>query len=161
MSMTDDSWILNTACKSGILRVTLLSMFCGVALAGVAAGAGAMSGMREKLNQADDAAAVPVYTNAAQAISVRAGGKFAVRLASNPTTGYQWRLDELPDPAPVRLALHRYEEPAARRLGAGGHEYWEFDAVTAGAVMLHLAYLRPWEPDKIHTQCVFRVEVAP
>ncbi len=101
-----------------------------------------------------------VYTNANTTIKTQLGAVFAVRLASNPTTGYQWRLERLLDGAPVTLRTHRYEAPQdSRRLGAGGHEYWEFQAVSAGSETLHLVYLRPWEPDNFHTQVLFTVTV--
>ena len=103
------------------------------------------------------------YTNAAETIRVGAGANFAVRLASNPTTGYQWQLVDLGTDAPVRLLEHRFEEHAGarRRLGAGGHEIWLFEAVRPGAADLELKYLRPWAPDSVHTSCVFKVRIVP
>jgi len=120
--------------------------------------------MQNKTNPAADAAVAAggvIYTNAAAAIKVAAGAAFTIRLPSNPTTGYQWRLADLPGDAPARLLEHRFDPPAVTRIGAGGHEQWIFEAMQAGAMEVPLTYLRSWEPDKPHTQCVFKVEILP
>ncbi len=102
-----------------------------------------------------------VYTNADLTVKVAVGTVFSIRLPSNPSTGYQWRLTDLADNAPVSLREHRFDPPSGRRVGAGGHENWIFNAVRPGAMELGLTYLRPWEPDQPHTQCVFKVEIQP
>lgn len=102
-----------------------------------------------------------VYTNASSTVKVAVGMVFSIRLPSNPSTGYQWQLTDLPDNAPVSLREHRFDPSSGRRVGAGGHENWAFDAVSPGTMELGLTYLRPWEPDQPHTQCVFKVEILP
>ncbi len=102
-----------------------------------------------------------IYTNANTAIQSKAGSMFTIRLPSNPTTGYQWRLGTLSDDAPARLREYRFDPPAVARIGAGGHENWIFEAARPGVMEVPLTYLRPWEPDKPHTQCVFQVEILP
>ncbi len=102
-----------------------------------------------------------IYTNALAAIKAAPGALFTIRLPSNPTTGYQWRLENLPADAPARLREHRFDPPAVARIGAGGHENWIFEAARPGVMDVPLTYLRPWEPDKPHTQCVFHVEILP
>lgn len=110
--------------------------------------------------QPDDAGGM-IYTNANAGIKVAAGAVFTIRLPSNPTTGYQWRLADLPADAPARLREHRFDPPAVARIGAGGHEIWVFEGMRPGAMAVAMAYLRPWEPDQPHTQCFFKVEILP
>jgi predicted secreted protein len=72
-------------------------------------------------------------------IEVQAGEEFSIALASNRTTGYQWRLVTPLDEQIVQAVGSEYVSPAASRPGAGGKE------VGAGKTEIALQYLRPWE----------------
>ncbi|MCA1808496.1 MAG: protease inhibitor I42 family protein [Kiritimatiellia bacterium] len=83
-----------------------------------------------------------------QTIVAAPGETIVLRLKSNPTTGYQWRLGCAPDPALVMVVTNRYlPSEAEGRLGAGGHEEWILRALSAGRTSLVMEYLRPWERD--------------
>ncbi len=88
-----------------------------------------------------------IYLNPDEPITVAAGRPFAIRLASNPTTGFGWQLAGPPDPRVARCLTNRYEPPDSRLCGAGGHELWTFEALKPGRTTATLQYTRPWERD--------------
>ncbi|HEX6605670.1 MAG TPA: protease inhibitor I42 family protein [Chloroflexia bacterium] len=82
----------------------------------------------------------PTYSDESVPITVAPGGDFAIRLASNATTGYRWELHSAPDSAVVTLRESRYDGPDAPLVGAGGHEVWTFHAVAPGQTTIGLRY---------------------
>jgi len=83
-----------------------------------------------------------------ETIGIHRGTTVIVTLASNPSTGYSWKLDAGGGRV-VRLVSHRYVPPAKQVPGAGGREVWRFVASTRGATKLALGYLRPWAPKHV------------
>ena len=73
--------------------------------------------------------------------------KFTVTLASNPTTGYKWRLGNQPDKNVVTFLESRFNAPEEAMPGRGGTESWSFAAVRQGKTTIVLEYVRPWEKD--------------
>ncbi len=84
-----------------------------------------------------------------QTITVAKGGTLTVTLASNPTTGFQWTVDQ-PDPS----KLKQVGEPAYTsdcpdgRSGCGGHQTFAFTATGSGQTVLRLIYHRTFEQGK-------------
>jgi len=83
-------------------------------------------------------------------IKVKKGEVFSVKLESNPSTGYSWRM--LSDTGPVALVKDRPEAkmPAAKDgppvVGAPGVQTFEFKANDAGRqIALVFIYGRAWE----------------
>jgi inhibitor of cysteine peptidase len=78
-------------------------------------------------------------------VSVPVGGRLVVRLSSNLTTGFQWRVVTnnpshlKPDGEPT------YETPDTQLMGVGGTQVFSFTAVGAEKTRLELEYIRPWE----------------
>ncbi|MFH0767999.1 MAG: protease inhibitor I42 family protein [Chloroflexota bacterium] len=102
---------------------------------------------------------VKTYTDAGQAISINSNQEFAIALDSNPTTGYSWQ--ESHDEAMLKLVKKTYEqgEQAKKGLvGAGGIDYFRFQALKAGETKITLIYKRPWETDSIDLK-VFTVTI--
>jgi len=88
-------------------------------------------------------------SDAGRPIDVKVGQRFAVRLAGNRTTGYEWKLASAltvmtqlgeqtytPDPSPPGM------------VGRGGVEGWSFEATRSGREDLRFEYRRPWEKDQ-------------
>jgi len=73
------------------------------------------------------------------------GKEFTVRLASNRTTGYQWRAAGQPDDRFVKLVKSEYIPFDGGAIGAGGEEIWTFLAVGKGDTEITMEYVRPWE----------------
>ena len=68
-----------------------------------------------------------------------------VKLASNPSTGYNWTV--LGDPGPLKLqkTSYRKNSKSAQVVGAPGVQTFQFSAGSAGIANLNLAYRRSWE----------------
>lgn len=71
--------------------------------------------------------------------------KFSIVLASNPTTGYSWRLGGKLDRRLVKQVGSKFIPPQTKLVGAGGREVWTFQAVGRGRARIVLEYVRPWE----------------
>ena len=82
----------------------------------------------------------PTYCDETDPITAAPGSDFAIRLASNATTGYRWELLTPPDSAVVTLRNSRYDGPDSQLVGAGGHEVWTFRAVAPGTTTIGLRY---------------------
>lgn len=87
----------------------------------------------------------PTYTKRDESFTVEAGKRFEIRLVSNPSTGYEWKVSKLP--ARLLLVDERFEGSEEPRPGAGGHQVFEFQALRAGDATLELEYTRSFEPD--------------
>jgi inhibitor of cysteine peptidase len=73
------------------------------------------------------------------------GTRFAVELAENPTTGFQWNATV--SPGLVIESSDFSQDPDAKgRMGAGGTRTWVILAKETGAQTFSATYLRSWEP---------------
>jgi inhibitor of cysteine peptidase len=81
----------------------------------------------------------------AQQQEVQVGKEVRISLASNRTTGYQWKLAQPVNGAVLQLVSSQYVAPGEKMPGAGGTEVWVFKAVGPGKADIHLEYVRPWE----------------
>ena len=84
---------------------------------------------------------IPTYTERDESITVEAGHRFAIRLESNPSTGYTWKVSRLP--AKLQLVDTRTEGPDQPRPGAGGHQVFELQGLRTGEAVLELEYVGP------------------
>ncbi|MFP5212629.1 MAG: protease inhibitor I42 family protein [Acidobacteriota bacterium] len=85
-------------------------------------------------------------------IEVSEGEEFSISLASNITTGYQWRIDGPLDETVVALVGNEYVSSSTGngrpRVGQGGEEIWTFLGAGPGTTTFTMAYARPWEVDR-------------
>lgn len=97
--------------------------------------------------QNQQAGSVKVADNSGN-IDVKAGQSFMIKLESNATTGYQWRLAEHKKGI-VEKVSNTYvpSKTEGRMVGSGGIEEWTFKAIAKGKVIIVLEYVRPWEKD--------------
>lgn len=96
------------------------------------------------------------YADPGGTIQVAAGGRFALELASNPTTGYSWQVHV--DGQHLDLVSQEFE-PGGVGVGAGGHEVFRFHALAAGETEISFDYRRPWDKE-IHDSRRFRVTIS-
>lgn len=91
-------------------------------------------------------------------VSVAKGEKFALKVAGNPTTGYNWFLankNELQSSNVVAFLSEsesgEYEGTAHQRniVGVGGNSFFKFQGVNAGSAVIGLDYKRSWENEVI------------
>ncbi len=102
------------------------------------------------------------YSQSDNPIVITVGEQFALKLVSNPTTGYGWQSGRALDGNVLALVTNTYipERTDRRVAGSGGHEIWTFRAVARGEAEIVMQYVRAWEKDipPIQTNC-FRVSV--
>jgi len=79
-----------------------------------------------------------------QTVELAQGQTLKVELAGNPTTGYEWTVDQA-DAAVLRLEGSSYK-PDSSAIGAGGLYTFRFEALESGTTPLVLVYQRAWEP---------------
>lgn len=77
--------------------------------------------------------------------TVKVGQQVGIRMPSNPTTGYGWKLARPVEGAVVALVTNVYERAESSHLGSGGHDIWTFKALAPGRERLEFHYLRAWE----------------
>ncbi len=86
---------------------------------------------------------------------------FIIKLKSNPTTGYSWKLTDY-NKAALTSVTHRYVPPNTKLIGAPGFEVWTFRATpaaftTARDSEIKFDYIRPWQPAVSAAQAEFVV----
>lgn len=72
------------------------------------------------------------------------GDKIAVKLCSNPTTGYRWKYETI-GKIVLKEEDYDFEEPDEDVVGADGKEVWTFEAIEQGTTEIRMEYSRPWE----------------
>jgi inhibitor of cysteine peptidase len=87
------------------------------------------------------------------------GDVLVVRLRSNPSTGYAWRVCSGARPVLV-LVGRRYVPPRDGLLGAPGTAVLRFRAARAGKTVLRLAYARSWQTGSPARTFTLRVVVS-
>ena len=71
--------------------------------------------------------------------------RFAIQLAENPTTGYQWNATLSPG-LELQSTDYRVNEAAPGMVGVGGTRTWIIIAKDLGAQKFSASYRRSWEP---------------
>lgn len=74
-----------------------------------------------------------------------------LRLAENPTTGYQWALDAGSDDV-LALQASDYVGPTGPAVGGGGERLFTLKAKQAGTATVRLKLWRAWGGDKSITE---------
>jgi inhibitor of cysteine peptidase len=97
-------------------------------------------------SDASPAAVTLTEADQGRAISVNTGDEIAIRLDSNPTTGYEWAVAAL-DEQRITYLTSNYEAPKNGMVGQGGTQELRFRATGAGESTLALKYWRSWEGD--------------
>jgi predicted secreted protein len=92
---------------------------------------------------------VRIYEEPAGPIYVGIEESFAIALAGNPTTGYEWQASA--DPNYLELRSRKFEL-GAKAVGAGGRELFHFRALRAGETEVVFEYQRPWERTALETR---------
>ncbi len=98
----------------------------------------------------------PVVSDPSKPILVKSGSPVVkIIIASNPTTGYSWFLQNYDDKL-ITPICHEYIAPMAKMPGAGGYEEWIFKVNNDAFIVPHLmsislVYTRPWEMKNMRT----------
>lgn len=119
-------------------------MFAGISLfAFLLAGCGDSSA-----DTAADAVTATQAQNGA-AVTLAKGETLTVKLAGNPTTGYQWTVAQ--NDANFLQPQDPIYEPDSSAIGSGGTYFFRFTALNPGSASLRMTYRRSWEPAPIET----------
>jgi len=80
-------------------------------------------------------------------IRLQTGEALALKLESNPTTGYSWQVIEIDDTVLGQEGDPEYKATTGNGgpAGTGGEETIRFKALRSGKTTLTLGYMRPWE----------------
>lgn len=89
----------------------------------------------------------PAAAEPAETLELRVGEPAEIALEANPTTGYQWRIDEDASEGLDKLDITDLGtgEPESKRLGAPTVHRWRLAPRAPGSARLELIYLRAWE----------------
>jgi len=94
-------------------------------------------------------------------VSLGKGEKLEIKLESNMTTGYSWKLSKNTGTSVAAFVSSEYKESAKNKeiAGAGGIETFIFEAKEVGQAEIILEYVRPWE-ENIEPEKVFELKVT-
>jgi predicted secreted protein/putative hemolysin len=93
-------------------------------------------------------------------MDVAMGSQFAVKLASNPTTGYDWNATVTPGLVITNTSYTQNANPGGM-VGVGGNQMWIVKANAAGKQTFSAIYKQPWMPTTGNeTAFVLNVNVA-
>ena len=82
-------------------------------------------------------------------LSCNTGDFIVVRLAANPSTGFQWKMVNPPDGNILALAKEEFLVPENMLLmGKEGEYFLKFEVIGPGRTAVNLVYVRPWEREK-------------
>ena len=82
-------------------------------------------------------------------VQVSLGSTITIRLEAIPGTGYSWYIKENNEKVLSPLGEPEFEESTdKKRLGGIEHQIFRFKAVSHGANVLTLHYIRKWEKEK-------------
>lgn len=78
-----------------------------------------------------------------ETVALNVGDKLVLRLASNPSTGYSWKVGEINQQLLRFTGSPKFEASTSGLLGAPGTEVFEFEARAPGGEALGLVYQNP------------------
>jgi len=79
-------------------------------------------------------------------VKLEKGQVLVLKLASNPTTGYDWEISGLDTSILQQTGDVKYKSDSMLT-GSGGTDTWTFTAISSGQTHLSLIYHRGWEKD--------------
>ena len=95
-----------------------------------------------------------VSANAADSMTINVDvnqPQFQVSLEANPTTGYQWSVQEY-DQSFLQLSSSQFIAPTTKLIGAGGMMVYTFELINGKTypqtTEMVFKYAQPWEPKK-------------
>ncbi len=89
---------------------------------------------------------------------VALGGKVAIAMKSNPSTGYLWRISENGAPC-LKFLKEEYDGTNPELLGSGGITKFTFEACRSGSSKVELEYGRSWEIGGAVKKAAFKIKV--
>lgn len=100
-----------------------------------------------------------VFQDPGVPIQVDPGAEFSIALASNPSTGFRWKMTLPEDDKVVAFLGSEHVVSAEVMPGVPGTELFKFKAVTPGGTNAAFVYERPWETVTAPTRKIFTIVV--
>ena len=101
---------------------------------------------------------VEVYADSEQVINTTVNQEFIIALDSNPTTGYGWEASYDENMLSLEKEEYNPDAKAPGLVGAGGTQYYQFQALKVGETEITVTYKRSWETE-YYEQKVFTVDI--
>lgn len=92
-------------------------------------------------------------------VELEVGDTLVVELAGNPTTGYNWQVEEINPLVLEQVGEVEFKSDNSMLVGSGGVVMLTFRAVSSGNSPLALVYLRSWE-EGVEPLEVFSLDVS-
>jgi inhibitor of cysteine peptidase len=95
--------------------------------------------------------------NSGSSIRLSLNKNLVISLASNPSSGFSWRLLAINTTILKKIGANKYVPSKGDEMtpGSGGREQLTFRAIMKGTTLLKLGYSQPWdhqaEPEEIFT----------
>ena len=102
---------------------------------------------------------VKTYDDAGQTIDIGVGRQFVIAMGSNQSTGYSWQASYDETMLELVGGQSTYELSEEDLVGAGGIEYFRFEALKEGGTTITLVYKQPWEGGGVGETKVFAVYI--
>ena len=94
-----------------------------------------------------------------QSIRVAEAQELVIRLASNPTTGFSWKVAVIDGDHLQQVGEGIFEHADPQMVGAGGTQVFTFKPKKKGKTTLVLDYVRPWEQKPAETTFTLNVMI--
>jgi inhibitor of cysteine peptidase len=96
--------------------------------------------------------------DAGRQVALKDDQVLVVSLQANPSTGYQWEIDEIDGKRMRQVGEAEFRPSSSGLLGAPGQQIMRFQALKKGKAKLGLVYRRPWERETSSVKS-FSVEI--
>ena len=100
-----------------------------------------------------------VFQDPGVPIRVHPDEDFLIALASNPSTGFRWKMTLPEDQKTVEFLSSEHVVSQNVMPGVPGEEVYKFKAMTPGEIKADFVYERPWEPKTAPTRKIFTILV--
>jgi len=87
--------------------------------------------------------------------------KATLTLASNPTTGYQWIVEQDPEIFDIssEYAEDKAEGNTEQLVGVGGMETFTLTPKKEGTTRINFLYKQPWDDESLDTRLTYQIKV--
>ncbi len=160
MKLRVSSYLAEEECTFGYIRIASLSslktivskgcvsvlcvlvLFLGIVLVS----SGCTNSAKESTKEDDMVEIVITQDDQGKSFAVQQGNIILIRLAENPTTGYQWEGDAV-DEQIIMLQGSDFSMGSETGIGGGGTKTFSFKALSPGLAQVQLKLRREWEPE--------------
>lgn len=93
-------------------------------------------------------------------VSLMVGETLEIRLETNPSTGYEWKVTKEPSPDVLKFAGKAQEASASPLPGSTGEQIFRYVTKGKGTTEIRLEYARPFGNGKVEQKAIVRAQVT-